>query len=209
MHTNQRFFWVFLAKLVATFTTFVCAVTFSTLALAQTQPAPQFQVSGDEMSAATRDYLKASGAEKQYSLILNLMVDGARDGARQLLAESLRAKPLEATSNKEANDVVNRLVEQYMVNARKVLSEKITWAQMVEEVHLPVYRRNFTVAEMKQAAEFHRSPVGKKLQDRGLAVAQDVTRALSEIYGPVVQRENQPFAEELVKKARAELGKLK
>ena len=205
MNANLGFFRRFFNKPIATFTTsaLLLAIAFNVNQTAVAQPA------GDELSAATREFLKATGAEKQYGLILNLMADGARDGARRLLAESLRTKPIEATSNEKANEIVNRLSEQYTLNARKAIADKLPWSRMVEEVYLPVYRRNFTVADLKTATEFHRSPVGKKMQEQNQAVSQDVTRALSELYGPVIKSESQPLAEEMIKKARVELEKLK
>ena len=205
MDSNLGFFRCFFNRSTANFTKsalfFVVALSVNQAAIAQ--PA------GDELSAATREFLKATNAEKQYGLILSLMADGARDGARRLLAESLRAKPIEATSNDKANEIVNRLSEQYTINARKAIADKLPWSRMVEEVYLPVYRRNFTVADLKTATEFHRSPVGKKMQEQNQAVSQDVTRALTELYGPVIKSESQPLAEEMVKKARVELEKLK
>ena len=205
MRTNLRFFRRFFNKPIAPFTTatLLLAVALNLNQAAMAQPA------GDELSEATRDFLRATGAEKQYGLILNLMADGARDGARRLLAESLRTKPIEATSNEKANEIVNRLSQQYTINARKAIADKLPWSRMVEEVYLPVYRRNFTVADLRTATEFHRSPVGRKMQDQNQAVSQDVTRALSDLYNPIIKSESQPLAEEMITKARLELEKLK
>jgi hypothetical protein len=176
-----------------------------------TQAAPQqpaatsAPAAGDELSVATREYLKVSGAESQHQVILNFMTDAAVNAARNLLGESLKNQPIDAKNPLNAQPIVNRRLGEFAQVARKQLAAKFTWAKLVEDVYQPVFRRTFTLAELKTAIEFYKSPVGKKFTEKGPQVYSEALKSMGEVYKQGMTDEVQPLAVDFVTKTRAEL----
>jgi hypothetical protein len=172
-----------------------------------TQPGPNAStpIAGDEISAATREYLKVSGAENQHQLILNFMTDAAVNAARNLLGESLKSQPIDAKNPLNAQPIVNRRLGEFAQTARKQLANKFTWAKIVEDVYQPVFRRNFTLTELKTAIEFYKSPVGKKFTEKAPQVYSEALKSMGEVYKQGMTDEVQPLAVDFVQKTRAEL----
>jgi hypothetical protein len=160
---------------------------------------------GDELSAATREYLKVSGAESQYQLILNFMTEAAVNAARNLLGESLKSQPIDAKNPLNAQPIVNKRLAEFSQTARKQFAAKFTWPKMVEDIYQPVFRRTFTLAELKTAIEYYKSPVGKKFTEKSPVVYSEALRAMGEVYKQGMSDEIQPLAVDFVNKTRAEL----
>jgi hypothetical protein len=166
---------------------------------------PAAPLAGDEISVATREYLKVSGAENQHQLILNFMTDAAVNAARNLLGESLKSQPIDAKNPLNAQPIVNKRLAEFSQTARKQLASKFTWAKIVEEVYQPVFRRNFTLVELKTAIEFYKSPVGKKFTEKSPQVYSEALKSMGEVYKQAMTDEVQPLAVDFVQKTRGEL----
>jgi hypothetical protein len=176
------------------------------------QPAQQQPVAtavapmaGDELSAATREYLKVSGAESQHQIILNFMTDAAVNAARNLLGESLKSQPIDAKNPLNAQPIVNKRLVEFAQAARKQLASKYTWAKIVEDVYQPVFRRSFTLTELKTAIEYYKSPVGKKFTEKGPQVYSEALKSMGDVYKQGMTDEVRPLAVDFVAKTREEL----
>ncbi len=199
-----RLFTTGLAAVLTSFTLFWSGSVNAQASTSQSAPASA-PLAGDEISVAVREYLKVSGAESQHQVILNFMTDAAVNATRTLLSESLRTSPIDAKNPLSAQPIVNKRLGEFAQSARKQLAAKYTWSKIIEDIYQPVFRRGFTLAELKTAIEYYKSPVGKKFVEKTPQMYADAMRSMSETYKQGITDEVQPLAVEFVQKIRTEL----
>jgi hypothetical protein len=162
----------------------------------------------DELSQAIRDYLKLTNAENQHPIVIGFMTETVVRAARSSLGESLKAKPMQANKQQDANQVMGKNFGEFADSARKSLIAKFPWSRMVEDVYIPAYKKQFSLAEMKSANEFYRSAVGRKVVEISPQIIADATKTMGEKYSPQLSRDFSGQVDQLVKKIRTELDKL-
>jgi hypothetical protein len=162
----------------------------------------------DEMAVAVREYLKLTNEQAQFPILLKFMNDSVLAATRASLDQSLKAKPMEAKRQADANAVLIKNFDEFREATNKTLSAKFPWSRMVDEIYVPAYRKQFTVAEIKVANEFYRSAVGKKMVETKPQIVVEASKAMSEKYSPLLNKEFSPSSDELVIKIRAEFEKL-
>jgi hypothetical protein len=163
---------------------------------------------GDEMSAAIREYLRISGSEVQHALIINLMTEGAVVAARNALGESLKAKQISAANPSLAQPIVNKRLTDFSVEARKYFVAKYPWSRIVDDIYMPMFRRTFTLAELKAANDYYKSTVGRKFAEQSPILFRDGVRLLGETYRISTQADVSPLVVDMIEKTRADLNKL-
>jgi Uncharacterized protein conserved in bacteria (DUF2059) len=163
---------------------------------------------GDEMSAAIREYLRISGSEIQHALIINLMTEGAVVAARNALSESLKTKQISAANPSLAQPIINKRLTDFSVEARKYFVGKYPWSKIVDDIYMPMFRRTFTLAELKAANDYYKSAVGRKFAEQSPILFRDGVRLLGETYRISTQADVSPLVIDMIEKTRAELNKL-
>ncbi len=165
------------------------------------------QAGDDEHSAAIREYLKVSGAELSYPLIQRSMVDASINAGRELLGQSLQQKPIQQINNNTANQIVNKHFADYAAAVQKKLSATYTWQKIITDIHIPNFRKTFTLSELRTAIAYYKSPVGRKFVEKTPELYNVGTKQMFDAYREGIQAEIKPIAEEMVAKIRAELEK--
>jgi hypothetical protein len=199
-------------RLICLFVFSATVGVFSTAVLAQANPGSSAPVTAapanDELSQAIREYLKLTNAETQHASVIAVMNDTVVRAARASLGESLKAKPMQANKQQDANLVMGKNFGDFAENSRKTLMTKYPWSKMVDDIYLPAYKKQFSLVDMKTAIEFFRSPVGRKVVELNPKIVEDAIKTMGEKYSPQLSKEFGPQVEELVKKIRTEFDKL-
>jgi hypothetical protein len=161
----------------------------------------------DETAKVIRQLFKANGTDRQHAFIVNLMVESTREPLRAFVADSFAKQPINSDSPEQSRAIINKYFVEYAESTRKAFTEKLPWSKMEDDVLIPMYRKNFSLPELKTALDFHQSAVGKKFQEKQPALQQEFTRNMSELYKPLLSDESKKIADEMLKRLRVELEK--
>lgn len=183
----------------------MCVAVFGLVVSTLLVPTRLAFAQGDEHSTAIREYLRVSGSEQQYGVLLNFMVEGVMTGARTALAESLRQKPIQQSNPVNTNQVLNKNFADLSGSVRKKLTATYPWSRMVDDVYQPLFRRAFTLAELQAGIEFYKSPTGRKLVSQSPQLFGDGLRIMGETYRASIQSEMSPLAQDFIRNVRGEL----
>ncbi len=161
----------------------------------------------DDTAKVIRQLFKANGTDRQHAFIVNLMVESTREPLRAFVADSFAKQPINSDSPDQSRSIINKYFTEYAETTRKAFTEKLPWSKMEDDVLIPLYRKNFSLPELKTALDFHQSAVGKKFQEKQPVLQQEFTRSMSELYKPLLSDESKKIADEMLKRLRAELEK--
>ena len=87
---------------------------------------------------------------------------------------------------------INKHLDIYEKKAKEVLHEKLSKESFYMEL-IPMYMANFSEAELDQILEFHRSPIGKIVNERMplvLTQSEEIGAELSRAYFQEIQKLN-------------------
>jgi hypothetical protein len=146
------------------------------------------------------ELLKMTDADKQVEMIINQLTLSHQRRYPTLLAQAINAAPnLSEEKKKELIATAQEQSARSSERLRQLFMQKIDLSQVMQEVALVVYDKNFTESEMQDIITFYKTPTGKKTLQALPAVMSEsmemttalITPPLSDIMKQVLQEERE------------------
>ena len=144
------------------------------------------------------ELLKMTDADKQVEMIINQLTLSHQRRYPTLLAQAINAAPnLSEDKKKELIATAQEQSARSSERLRQLFMQRIDLSQVMQEVALVVYDKNFTESEMQDIITFYKTPTGKKTLQALPAVMSEsmemttalITPPLSEIMKQVLEEE--------------------
>lgn len=172
----------------------------STTASAGVVPAATSPTLTPAKKALILELLKMTDADKQVEMIINQLTLSHQRRYPTLLAQAINAAP--NLSDEKKKELIASAQEQSARSSerlRQLFMQKIDLSQVMQEVALVVYDKNFTESEMQDIITFYKTPTGKKtLQALPVVMSESmemttalITPPLSDIMKQVLQEERE------------------
>lgn len=136
------------------------------VALAIMLPVGSASAQSDDVSVVSA-FLEANGTRERYSRMLAGQVDAANQAFYRNLGGKLENQSLEGPQKDRAMQLMRRNFNSFTEKLQTYVAEKCSWDWALHEVFIPLYVKEFTVKEMKEAIAFYNSDVGRKLVAAG------------------------------------------
>ena len=144
------------------------------------------------------ELLKMTDADKQVEMIINQLTLSHQKRYPSLLAQAINAAP--NLSEEKKKELIASAQEQSVRSSerlRQLFVQRIDLSQVMQEVALQVYDKNFTESEMQDIITFYKTPTGKKTLQALPAVMSEsmemttalITPPLGEIMKQVLEEE--------------------
>ncbi len=172
----------------------------STTASAAVVPAATSPTLTPAKKALILELLKMTDADKQVQMIINQLTLSHQRRYPTLLAQAINAASnLSEEKKKELIATAQEQSARSSERLRQLFMQRIDLSQVMQEVALVVYDKNFTESEMQDIITFYKTPTGKKTLQALPAVMSEsmemttalITPPLSEIMKQVLQEERE------------------
>lgn len=144
------------------------------------------------------ELLKMTDADKQVEMIINQLTLSHQRRYPTLLAQAINAAP--NLSEEKKKELIASAQEQSARSSerlRQLFMQKIDLSNVMQEVALVVYDKNFTESEMQDIITFYKTPTGKKtLQALPAVMSESMEMTTALITPPLSDIMKQVMAEE-------------
>jgi hypothetical protein len=179
-------------------------VVFSITAKAQVGSTPgqtdsdKVQVVSPEKQALIRELLDVTDSKKNSEAILNTIFDQMQKDMPEMVWASLSEiegiKELSQAEQQRLRDEMNESARRSSQRFREALIQRLNFAQLIEDISIPLYAKYFDDNELRDLIAFYKSPTGKhtmavmsnlfadsmaKAQERMMPVIKDVMSEIS------------------------------
>lgn len=158
--------------------------------------------------ALVREFLAASGAERQYEQMMSIMLDSMRSGLNQGFGDAIRNKQLDDAKRERARAIAERGFLELQRDFSEEIRRVMPYDRLVDDVYGPLYLKQFSAAELREAIAFFRSPTGSKLTGATPQLMQDSSRLLQQRYMPELVRTMNRKMDQRMRSMVEEIGKL-
>lgn len=170
----------------------------STTASAAVAPAATSPTLTPAKKALILELLKMTDADKQVEMIINQLTLSHQRRYPTLLAQAINAAP--NLSEEKKKELIASAQEQSARSSerlRQLFMQKIDLSNVMQEVALVVYDKNFTESEMQDIITFYKTPTGKKtLQALPAVMSESMEMTTALITPPLSDIMKQVMAEE-------------
>jgi hypothetical protein len=178
------------------------------LALLLAAPFAAAQAPAEADVKLVRELLAASGGEKQYEQIVDIMLEGMRAGFGQGFRDAMKGKPLDDAKRALAEAVVDRHFAALQREMSALVRRQMPYEKLVSDVYVPLYLRYFSRAELAEATTFFRSATGRKFSEAAPLLMQDASRMLNQRYMEDIARAGGRIMDEHMRRMVEELEKI-
>jgi len=185
----------------------VTARAIAALAIFAVSPAGAQQPAAADVSLV-RELLVASGGERQYEAMIDIMMESMRSGFVRGMGNALRDKPIDAEKRARVQAIAERHVTEMMRDFAAELRRIMPYEKLVTEVYAPVYLRHFNRDELGEMTAFFRSPTGRKFASSGAKLMQESSQIVTQRFVPQLTEASSKQAQERIKSLLQEIGKL-
>jgi hypothetical protein len=143
-------------------TVVVFAFVFAGVAHAQ-ETISQRQIT-PEKRALIKDLLDATGGKKSIDDIMEVMFVGIDKEMQKVISTMIEQdKRLTPAQKKQMQKEIEETSVRTSKRYRELFTQKINFAQLVEDISIQVYSKFFTEDELKDLIAFYKSPTGQKM----------------------------------------------
>jgi len=176
--------------------------TITILVLCGSQSLAQQSVS-PEKQALIREFLEVMGGQKSANEMIDMMLAFQEKESPKMLSSLIEQdKNLTPTQKQELQQMTAESAERVGKRIREFLTQRMNIGQMLEEISLPIYDKNFTESELRDIIAFYRTPTGQKTITLAPKMMMEAMMAFSEKFTP-------KFQEFIKETTEAELAQLK
>ena len=165
---------------------------------AQQSDSDKVQVISPEKQALIRELLDVTGSKKNSEAILNVTFDQMQKDVPEVVWASISNmqgfKELSQAEQQRLRDEMNESARSSSQRYREALTQRLNFAQLIEEISFPLYAKYFNDNELKDLIAFYKSSTGKhavavmpnlyadsmaKAEERMMPVIKDVMSEVS------------------------------
>lgn len=165
-------------KLLLSFSVAILIVTGCSHANAQQKVTP-------EKEALIKELLAVTGATKSVRDVAEAMMKYQQSESEEMISSMVDGdKSLTAAEKAELKKTITETVANLTRRIADFYAKDINLEQIIEEVTIPMYDRNFTASELREFVAFYRSPTGQKVITLMPAMMMESMKGFSEKLAP-------------------------
>ncbi len=135
---------------------FLCLSALAGTATAQDKPVQDKQ-------ALIKELLRLTNAGDMAQNFSETLLAQLENTLPQMLSNTAGASPdIDPKLKAELDQKITEMTQKLLKRFRAELPKRVNFAQVVEQISIPLYDRVFTEAELKDLINFYRSPTGQK-----------------------------------------------
>jgi hypothetical protein len=155
-------------------------------------------------------FLNAIGIEAQYNQMINLMVTQYQQSF--VTGVQTAIKKVNDISEKDKTDiqkVANESMKSFLQKLKVKMNEIMPYQDFVSKIYLPVYKKHFTIDEIKEITSFYEKETGKKYISIAPTLMQESADVYNQNYNQKVMQAGTSLAESEFSKVKEAMDNLK
>jgi hypothetical protein len=155
-------------------------------------------------------FLNAIGIEAQYNQMINLMVTQYQQSF--VTGVQTAIKKVNDISEKDKTDiqkVANESMNSFLQKLKVKINEIMPYQDLVSKIYLPVYKKHFTIDEIKEITSFYEKETGKKYISMASTLMQESAAIYNQNYNQKVMQAGNDLAETEFSKVKEAMENLK
>ncbi len=156
-----------------------------------------------EKQALIREFLEVTGGQKRANEVVDIMISFQEKESPKMISSLIEQESdLTSAQKQELQQMAAESAERVGSRTREFFTQRMNIGQMIEEISLPIYDKNFTESELRDIIAFYRTPTGQKTITIAPKMMMEAMMAFSEKFTP-------QFQEFIKETTDAELAQLK
>jgi len=157
-----------------------------------------------------KKFFNAIGIESQYNQMINLMINQYQQNFAAGVQSSI--KKLNEISEKDKADiqkVANESVANFLQKIKAKMNEIMPFQELVKNIYMPVYKKHFTIDEIKEITSFYEKETGKKFVSTAPALMQESVAIYNQNYNQKIMQAGTELAEAEFSKVKEAMENIK
>ena len=150
-----------------------------------------------EKRALIKEMLAATDMQKSGDAMMKTMLDQFEKDTPQRIAASVNALP--DLTPQEREKMIREITAdntRVLKRSRELMTEKINWAQLMDELMYPIMDKYYTEEDLKTLIAFYKSPTGRKVLETMPQMMTDIMLRSMEIMKPKIDEISKQILEE-------------
>lgn len=156
-----------------------------------------------------RELLELTSGRQQYQQMLMGMGQNVQGSFTLTLAKALKSRPVDQADKTKAKAILDRHHQEFIEKLQQALQKTLSWENMVKDVYIPIYLKNFTEAELQDVLSFYQSKTGRKFASKAPELLMDVSKEVNKRYAKKIKASTDALTDEQVRKITAEIDALR
>lgn len=166
---------------------------------------PCMAVESNEELDVYNNFFTVTGTEAQYNQMLDIMMSQFQQGFSAGIQDTVQElDEITAKEKGEIKKIINESMGNYLQTMKSKILEIMPFQELVENVYVPVYRKHFTLDEIKEITIFYKGELGQKFVSLTPTIMQESVGVINQNYNQKIMQATKETAEsELFKIKRA------
>lgn len=156
-----------------------------------------------------RELLELTSARQQYQQMLMGMGQKVQGSFTLSLAQALKDRPVDQTQKTKAKAILDKHHQEFIKNLQQALQKTLSWENMIKDVYIPIYLKNFTETELQDILTFYQSKTGRKFATKAPELLMEVSKEVNKGYANKIKASTDKLTDEQVRKITAEIDSLR
>jgi hypothetical protein len=155
-------------------------------------------------------FLNAIGIEAQYNQMINLMVTQYQQSF--VTGVQTAIKKISDVSEKDKTEiqkVANESMSSFLQKLKVKMNEIMPFQELVKTIYMPIYKKNFTIDEIKEITSFYEKETGKKFISMATTLMQESAAIYNQNYNQKIMQAGTSLAETEFSKVKEVMENLK
>lgn len=139
--------------------------------------------------------LEISGAVNNYISLNSQVINQMQTGFLRAADQNIDGSTYNAEQKKQAGEILKARFAEMVKNYETHIKKTMPYDKVVNEIYLPLYKENYSHADVKELIKFYESPLGKKTLEFNRRVGQEASKRTAKKYDSVIVG----FAEKQIK----------
>lgn len=138
----------------------------------------------------------AVGLEAQYNQIINIMISQFQQGFSTGIQDSIKQKDNISEKDKtEIQKIINESMDSYLQKLKEKFLVTMPFQELERNVYMPVYKKYFTIDEIKEITKFYEGGTGNKFVSLSPTMMQEAVTVFNQNYNQKLMQISKEIAE--------------
>jgi len=157
-----------------------------------------------------KKFFNATGVESQYNQMINLMINQYQQSFAAGVQNSIRkSNEISEKDKAEIQKVANESVTNFLQKLKAKMNEIMPFQELVKNIYMPVYKKHFTIDEIKEITNFYEKETGKKFISISPTLMQESVAIYNQNYNQKIMQASTELAEKEFSKVKEAVENLK
>jgi len=157
-----------------------------------------------------KKFFNAIGIESQYNQMINLMITQYQQNFAAGVQTSIKkSNEISEKDKAEIQKVANESVTSFLEKLKAKMNEIMPFQELVKNIYMPIYKKHFTIDEIKEITSFYEKETGKKFISTAPALMQESVAIYNQNYNQKIMQAGTELAETEFSKVKEAMENIK